>query len=138
MNGDQASQCRKMTEIMPNRLQGWMFRGEVLFQLGRYDEAVAAMEAALRKNPEFVPVHQRLARSLRAQGKLSEAAAQLQTAIRLDPANAEYHADLGAVFMDMNDFEAANHETKEALRRNPALGEGIKNQNILHGRSGGW
>jgi hypothetical protein len=136
MTGDEASQCRKVTEILPNRLQAWMFRGEVLYQAGRYDDAVDAMEAALRRNPAFVPVHQMLARSLRAQGKLSEAAAHLQTAIRLDPANAEYHADLGAVFMDMKNYDAARRELNEALQRNPALGEAIRNLNILPGRSG--
>lgn len=114
--GNQAAQARKMTEITPNRLKSWIYRGDVLFNAGRYDEAVAAMKAALHRNPAFVPVYQIIARSLKAQGKLAEAASQLQSAIRLDPGNAEYHADLGAIFMDLNEFGAANRELNEASR----------------------
>ena len=134
--GDQAAQSRKKTEIMPQRWQTWDERGNVLFQAGRHDEAIAAMEAALRYNPAYLFAHQIMAKSLRAQGKLAEAVAQFQIAIRLDPTNGGYHADLGAVYMDLGNYAEAERELVEALQRNPALGEAIKNLRLLRGRSG--
>jgi hypothetical protein len=138
MTGDQASQCRKMAEVLPNRPQLWVFWGEVLLNAERYDEAARVLEETLRRHPEFAPAHQTLAKVLQSQGKLPRAAAELQRALQLEPENAEYHADLGAVRLEQGDLAGAERESLEALRRNPAIGEARKTLSLIRLRSGAW
>jgi tetratricopeptide (TPR) repeat protein len=136
LTGDQASQCRKMAEVLPNRPQLWVFWGEVLLNAERYDEAARVLETTLRRHPDFAPAHQMLAKVLQSQGELLRAVKELQRALQLEPENAEYHADLGAVRLDQGDMAEAERESREALRRNPAVGEARKTLSLIRLRSG--
>jgi Flp pilus assembly protein TadD len=139
MTGDQESQCRKAAEVLPNRPHLWVFWGEVLLNAERYDEATKVLEKTLRRNPEFAPTHQMLARVLQAQGNLPGAIRELQEALRLALTSAEsadYHADLGAVRLEQGDIGEAKRESLEALRRNPALGEARKTLGLIRFRFG--
>ncbi len=134
MTGDQVSACRKAAEVLPHRPQLWVFWAQVLFNAERYDEAEKVLQRTLRRNPDFAPTHQMLARVAQSQGNLPRAAAELQTALRLDSEIAEiaeYHADLGAVRLEQGNIAEARRESLEALRLNPALGEAHKTLSLI-------
>ncbi len=69
--------------------------GDVQRRLGRYDEATAAVEEAIRLQPKRPEAHIGLALILQAQGKQSAAVARLVKATRLAPDNATAFFQLG-------------------------------------------
>jgi tetratricopeptide (TPR) repeat protein len=136
LTGDEESQCRKEAEVLPHRPQLWVAWAEQLFNADRYDEAAKVLETCLRRNPDFAPAHQMLARVARSQGNLPRAVEELHTALRLDPRSADCHADLGAVRFEQGDVAEARRESLEALRLDPQLGEPRKTLSLIRVRVG--
>jgi tetratricopeptide (TPR) repeat protein len=61
------------------------FSGNSYWLLHRYDEAIAAYQEALRRNPDFLPTHQLLAVVYAELGKEKEAQAQAAEVLRMSP-----------------------------------------------------
>ena len=77
-------------------------RGEALMNLGRYDEAIAAYERAVRLKRDFAPYHAQLGWFYWLQGDLDQATMHFQTAVEMDPREAwrdGLHADLGLAYV---------------------------------------
>ncbi len=90
------------------------FRGKVLADVGRPEEAVPELQRAIDLDPRNTFALKRLARIRKEAGALDEAAALLQQAIELGP-NADAHFQLGLVY----DLQR-KHE--DALRQFVAVG----------------
>lgn len=54
-------------------------------KLGRYEEAIAELNEALRLNPGYIEVHNNLAVTYDKMGKRNDAVGELQEALRLNP-----------------------------------------------------
>ena len=74
---------RHMTEVNPERPEGWAETGRVLTILGRYDEALAALRKAVQSSPQTPRYHALLGEALRDAGQPAEAATELREAVRL-------------------------------------------------------
>ena len=77
-----------LTSIIHNNL------GEVLFELGEYENAVDQLNAALDLDPDFTAAHFHLARVLHAQGDVDAAVSHLERAIQLAPPNSQAEHDI--------------------------------------------
>jgi adenylate cyclase len=55
------------------------------YELRRYDEAIAAYQEALRRNPDFWGAHQSLAATYAEQGRQKEAHAEAAEVLRIYP-----------------------------------------------------
>jgi protein O-mannosyl-transferase len=99
--------------------------GTILGESGKYDEAAAHFEKALRIKPDFLEVisdadiHCNLGLLLGRQGKAAEAAEELNEALRLNPNNAEAHNNLGVVLLRLGKAEESIPHFSAAVRLKP-------------------
>jgi adenylate cyclase len=68
----------------PNPWYPWL-QGRCLRQLGRYDEATAAIKRAIALSPSVVFIRAYLVETYVAAGRLEEARAEAEEVLRLDP-----------------------------------------------------
>ena len=82
----------------------------VLAQQGRTQEAMTALQEAVRLDPANSGAKVNLAIQLHAAGDLASARSFLEEALRSDPASAEAHYELGRVLDKLNDRAGATRE----------------------------
>ncbi|MGO9471262.1 MAG: tetratricopeptide repeat protein [Isosphaeraceae bacterium] len=87
--------------------------------LGRPEEAVRYLSAAVAIRPRSSPAHSDLGVALQKQGKPDEAIAELRTAIRLKPDHAGAHNNLGLALKDQGKLDEAIAEFRTAIRLKP-------------------
>jgi protein O-mannosyl-transferase len=110
--------------------------GNALMSMGRLDEAVQQLTAALKYKPSFVNAHINLGKALLDQGKLTEAAAHLSRAVRLASDDAEAHYNLGTVLFIQGKTDEAIVSFSEALRLKPDYGQAHGNLGIAFMKQG--
>ena len=86
---------------------------------GKFDEATAHYNAALKINPDYAPAHNDLGIALATQGRIEEGVHECRQALRLDPESAAIHYNLGKALALKGDLGAAASEYEEALRIKP-------------------
>jgi predicted AlkP superfamily phosphohydrolase/phosphomutase/Flp pilus assembly protein TadD len=91
----------------------------VLFQEGRYAEAIEAYQKLIETNPKDGGLRASLAGALGAVGRYDESLQQLDQAIELEPLNPEAYHNRGVIHEKRGDKEAAVGEYRTALRYNP-------------------
>lgn len=69
---------KKVTEIDPKLVDGFVSLGQAYLESGDYGSAIPPLKHALELNPDFVPAHQLLGYALLSQGYASEALPHLQ------------------------------------------------------------
>ncbi len=93
--------------------------GHVLFQLGKWEDAIAAFGVSAppeRHNPQ---AHALLGIALNEYGWMDEAIAESREAIRLDPSYSLPHDTLGVIWFRQNKWKEATAEFREAVRLHP-------------------
>jgi len=91
---------------------------DVLYQLGRFEEAKNAGRDAVEIDPQNAEAHQRLASALSRRGNLAEAADSFRRACDLSP-HWSYAYGLGKVLADGGRLDEAEEAYREAIRRRP-------------------
>lgn len=80
---------RKLIAMDPNRLAARNNFANVLYTMGRVDDAIRQWETAVSIDPSFLDGHLNLGKIYYSQGKLKKSADHLQRALKIDPNNAE-------------------------------------------------
>jgi hypothetical protein len=93
--------------------------GHLLQAQGRWDEAAAHLQAAIRLRSAADEPHCHLGLLYRHLQKPDEAMQEFQTALRLNPANDRAHSNLAFVLMEKNRLTEAGTHLRAALRLNP-------------------
>ena len=99
--------------------------GTILGDNGKYDEAAAHFEKALRTEPDFLEVisdadiRGNLGLLFAHEGKTTEAVEQLNEALRLNPNSAEAHTTLGVVLLRSGKAEESIPHFSIAIRLRP-------------------
>jgi Flp pilus assembly protein TadD len=93
--------------------------GEVLFQKGQVEAAIAQFQMALKIEPNFAMAHYNLGAALLQKGRVDEAIAQFQETLEIDPNNAKAHNNLGILFFQKGQADEAIAHVEEAVRQNP-------------------
>jgi tetratricopeptide (TPR) repeat protein len=97
-------------------------KGEILRQLGgedRLNEAVAALEEAIRLEPDNGWAHVVYGETLRMLNRLDDAAAELKRAVEIDSTIGDWHSRLAEVLVMLNRLPEALDSLNDALRYNP-------------------
>lgn len=115
-------------EIAPYRERWKMQRDQALRHLGRPAAASSGLEEqALRglieRGKKGAKIYDRLAQTLRKQGKWWQEIDALNMAIARSPSRADFHFRLGEALEAMNRFQQAGAAYQEALRRAPRNAE---------------
>jgi tetratricopeptide (TPR) repeat protein len=93
--------------------------GSALNELGKYDEAIAHYNEALRIRPNFAEPHYNLGTALARQGKLKEAISHYTEALRIEPGYAEACNNLGEVLRQQERYDEAISYYSRALQLKP-------------------
>jgi protein O-GlcNAc transferase len=112
--------------------------GQVLQALGRWDSAIAAHEAALRLQPEFLDARNNLGICLHMCRRYAQAAAAYRQALALDPANAGVMANLGAALREMGELPEAVELLCAAAELEPAVVSHAVNLGIAYWNQGNF
>lgn len=97
--------------------------GTSLGKQGRFAEAEALLNEALRLNPTLVDAYSNLGIVLAMQGKMQEARYYFTEAIRLNPNHSTAHYNLGLVLAAEGNLKQAISHYTEALRLNPGYAD---------------
>ena len=110
--------------------------GAALAAEGRYDEAIAHHEAALKIAPTYEVAHNNLGAALARAGRIDDAIREYKSAIRIYPRFAEAHYNLAKALAMRGDRDAAADEYRESLRLDPDNAEAHNNLGNLFQRKG--
>lgn len=100
-------------------------RGRSLIDAGRYEEAVRALESAVRRQPSFPDLHNLLGLALSLAGEPLRAESHLQKALELNPKYAEAHLNLAILLFERNAYSTARDHLREFSRIVRGSGEGF-------------
>lgn len=93
--------------------------GLVLGRMGKTDEAMANLRAALRIWPDYEEAHNNLGNALADRGRWSEAIAEYAETLRLDPRRVQTLNNWGTVLLEQGRFAEAADRFRQALSRQP-------------------
>jgi tetratricopeptide (TPR) repeat protein len=110
--------------------------GNVFLKQGKYEEAAAHYNEALRINPNYADAHYNLGNALARQGKTQDAVAHYTEALRIKPNFAEAHNNLGTLLAKEGKVEEAAAHYNEALRIKPDYAEARYSLGILLAQQG--
>jgi len=107
---------------------------QFLFQSGRFDEAIAECQKALKIKPDFASAHNNLGAALvenrrggngarRQDGAVDEAIVHYQRALQIDPDFAQAHSNLGTALLLKGQLNEAIVHYQKALEINPNFAE---------------
>ncbi len=93
--------------------------GLTLYQHGRYAEAIAEDQAALRLSPDYVQARSNLGSALQASGNQPAAIAEFRRVLKAAPNAAEVHYNLATALAEAGETAASLAEFDRARRLNP-------------------
>ena len=95
-------------------------RAQNLSRAGEYSKALVELEAAIRRDPEFVPAQNALGIEYRRCGRLEEAIAAFSSVTQLAPEEWASHFNLGVALFQIGDLPGALQSERRALQLYPA------------------
>jgi len=113
--------ARRYAAIFPKQCESHNNLGSVLATLGRFDEAIAEFQEALRLQPDYADAHNNLGNALLHEGKVDEAMQHYEEAVKITPGSPEAQYDLGVVLERMGRAAEAAQHYQIALRLRPDL-----------------
>jgi protein O-GlcNAc transferase len=119
--------CRQVLQADPRHAEALHLLGILACQAGRYDDAAAHLEAAMRWSGADGRFHHTLGMVRARQGRPQEAIVCYQRALALQPDLAPVHSSLGNLYKSMGRVEEALACYDEALRLQPGLAEAHNN-----------
>lgn len=111
-------------------------RGSALHKLDRPQQAMAALEEAVRLGPDVASNWTSKGIAHRAAGELAEAVACYETALSLDPEHAEAWLSLGVTRTLMGDFDAGLEALDRGLALLPDHPSGLANRAVTRAYAG--
>ena len=109
--------CRRELELHPRGAEAQQLMGRALMELGKYEEAVVALETAARLTPRDASGFVYLAEGLRKQGRMELALDCCREAVRLDPASVAARGQLltTLVYCPTDQWRTYPDEAKAAI-----------------------
>lgn len=126
-----AALARSLTIRFPLYGYGWKALGVGLYEQGKLDEALVAMQKAAELLSDDAEAHFNLAFNLHDQRRFMEAEASLRRALELKPDYAEAHSALGSVFWEQGRLIEAEISFSDALKINPNQVDALINLGIV-------
>jgi len=113
--------CRRALVVAPRLPQATENLGNLLRLQGRFDEAMACYESALKQDPRRSMPLLLMGRLLHQRGDFDGAARHYRVAIGIEPRNFEAHHGLGLALLEQGRLDEAEACFREALRIDPNL-----------------
>ena len=111
--------CRQVLEIEPANALAHQNMGLVLFEAGRYEDALVSLGKALQNDPASHHVYNAIGAAHQKLGRLPEAIAGYETALRLNKDFVDAYSNLGVALLESDGTHAAAAVLREGLRLAP-------------------
>lgn len=105
--------------IEPHRSDAYLLLGETLLDVGAYDEAARAFEAAFERDEELAAAHRGYGRALLGVNRPDGAIPHFRRALELDPADLKARNGLGVAYDLQGRHDAAQAVYREGLVQAP-------------------
>ncbi|MDD4910894.1 MAG: tetratricopeptide repeat protein [Sideroxydans sp.] len=125
------ARARSQTHRYPQHGGGWKMLGAALIQLGRYEEALPAMQKAVATSQSDAEVHNLFGIALRESGSLDEAATSFRRAIQLKPGFTKAHCNLGVALHYAGRRAEAVECYRKALEIDPTCDDALSNLGVI-------
>lgn len=129
---------RRLTELRPDRIEGWNNSGIVLMSLGRAEEAKSAFEWVLAIEPENAGALLNLGNYYAGIGDPAAAAGLFEQAIEVRPDFADAWFNLGNARSALGEDDHAQRAYERAIRVRREFGSAYKNLGVIHERREDW
>ncbi len=103
----------------PDNIKAITHLGRIYAEMGKFDEAKAQFEAALRVDADLPLTHMNLADVLMRQNKRDEAVEHFIAAMQLNPDMPEAHYELSNLLAAKHDYDGALSHLKTAIQLRP-------------------
>jgi serine/threonine protein kinase/Tfp pilus assembly protein PilF len=131
-----AGDCEAALELAPDLAPAWRLYGEVLRQLGRPRDALAAFDRYLALDKSPVPdVFRQRARAWAELGEFVRMPAEYTRALALRP-DAELYAARGQAYLVNEALLLARHDFEEALKLAPRHAEALVGRGLVRALAG--
>jgi predicted O-linked N-acetylglucosamine transferase (SPINDLY family) len=106
--------------------------GMALYDQGRFDEAIASLESAVKIEPDFADAHYNLGNALAQVGELGKAAESYKNCLTISPEDAQVLSNYGNVLKDCGEFDRAITCYSKAIKIQPDYAAAYNNMgNVL-------
>lgn len=122
---------QKSLENDPNNQEALQRLGTLLYEEGRFEEAIPLYQKLTKIEPWSAEYFQTLGECFFKSEKITEAKSVLQKGLDLDPTNAQIQSDLGVIFWQEGNLEEALNHLQEALKIAPENPETILNLALI-------
>jgi len=123
--------CRKLLDTVPNSVIVLNILGSALQGQGKFEEAVAAFDDAIRARPDFAEAHGNRGNALKGLGRLEEAIESYNRAIELKPDHAEAWYNRGNALKDHGLLEEAISSYAKAIEGRHDFAQAHRNLSAL-------
>jgi len=110
----------RLKHQVPKEAQKAADKADKLSRSGDHVQAIALLETAIARDPEFAAAHRMLGAEYALTGRRSEGQKQLERAVELDPYDADAHYDLGLIQFEQGDPSHAVEYVTRALELSTA------------------
>jgi protein O-GlcNAc transferase len=131
MLADAVELYRQITDASPNQFVALNNRGVALEQLGRLDEALASIDAALAIKPDYAEAFYNRGIVLLRMKRFDEALASYDQALAIRPHYAEALSNRGIAMMELHRLDAALASFDAALAIKADYAEALYNRGIV-------
>jgi predicted O-linked N-acetylglucosamine transferase (SPINDLY family) len=118
---------RRSVELSPMDAMAHSNLGNVLKDLGNFEDAVASYRRALKLKPDLAGIHYNLGLALTDLKQFDESAASYRKVLALQPDHAEAHCNLGNVLCELGKYQQALESYRKALAIKPRYAEAHNN-----------
>lgn len=93
--------------------------GNILYEQGRFEDAIKQYQIAIRVRPDFVEAYNNLGNVLAEMGRFEEAVVQYRTTLKFRPDITDVRVNLANLYLTMGKFDDAILEFKTAAKLKP-------------------
>lgn len=109
------------TQSQPTTPETWTQVAEVYYAQGRFNEAIAACQEAIKMQPDWAAAYVTMGNVHQAQTQVEKAVRSYQQALELNPNLAQAHANLGSMFYLQGKIKEAIDSYRQAVVLKPDL-----------------
>ncbi len=114
-----ALHAQRALDAEPTNPRYWVKKGAALYELGRYDEAIPALQEGIRRGPARDDAYYDLGNCLERQKRHAEAVTNYREAIRLAEPRPDYLNNLGVALYNVGEKDSARVLWTQVVQRWP-------------------
>lgn len=122
-----AAMLRRLLQRQPGNLQASAALGQLLLQMGQFDQAIYQFQRCVTAAPTVPAHHNNLGMALWHAARYPEAVPSFRESVRLDPSYTIGHIGLAMALISVADFDGAIAAARTAISQRPEIGEAYYN-----------